>query len=208
MTTTAIKTHRQQLDELLARLEQQRKTLLNAEVWDDKAILFNAQLRHVFTNVIGEDEESLANYLGDYGMVWFDETEIEQGIPFKADEWKDGEGRDGFYHDYLAYLCDDYVNLLPDGFVEVPWTSFPNRTISPTTGEALLALMDDYRPDIDLEDVMNADVLGDARYECGQALVLTGYLSNQANLTGDDAQVLAAFKKFNPALEKAYAEFW
>lgn len=208
MTATVIKTHRQQLDELLARLEQQKDALLNAEIWDDKAVIFNAQLRHVFDNVIGEDERSLADYLGDYGMTWFDETEIEQGIPFKADEWKDGDGRDGFYHDYLEYLCDDYVSLLPDGFVEVPWKSFPNRTVSPTTGNDLLDLLEVHLSDIDLEGVMNADVLGDARYECGQAMVLTGYLSNQANLTGDDAQVLDAYKQFSPALEKAYAEFW
>ena len=58
----------------------------------------------------------------------------------------------------------------------------------------------DYTPIQEAEDVVNAYFLGADRERCGEALVITGYLSNQQNLTGGDAVVLQAYKKFNPAL--------
>ena len=195
-------THREQLDDLLIRLEQQKDTLLNADVWDDQAIDLNAQLRYVFTHVIGKDERSLANYLGDYGMVWFEAAEIEQGLPFKADEWTWSTVDEGFFHDYFDNISDDHERFLPDGFAKVPYWEFPDRATGPATGNAIIQIFDGYLTNFDPDDLMNADVLGDGRYECGQVMVKTGYLTNQANLTGDDAEVLAAYKAFSPALRK------
>ena len=53
---------------------------------------------------------------------------------------------------------------------------------------------------------LELDVLGDDRELCGEVLVLTGYLSNQENLTGDDLTVLQAYKAFSQALAQALVD--
>ena len=70
----------------------------------------------------------------------------------------------------------------------------------------MLDLLYDHTSVQDAEDLLEADVLGTDRALCGEALVMTGYLSNQQNLTGDDITVLQAFKVFSQPLAQALVD--
>ena len=208
MTATPTKTSRQQLDDLLVRLEKEADALLNAEVWDDQAIEYKARYRYVFTEVIGANEQSIANYLSDdWGMVQYTAEEIASGHPFKSDEWNE-PFEEAFFHDYFDNICGEADRYLPDGWVEVPRHIFEYPTVvTELSGERLLKalaqsdgpLLGDYYP----EDLLELDVLGEDREVAGEAMVLAGYLSNQDNLTGEEVIALQAYKSFTTALANA-----
>jgi len=201
MTATPTKTSRHQLDDLLVRLEKKADALLNAEVWDDQAIEFNARYRYVFTEVIGANEQSIANYLSDdWGMVQFTKEEIASGHSFKADEWNEPY-EECFFHDYFDNICGEADRYLPDGWVEVPRYIFENPTVvTELSGERLLRALAESDEGYYAEELLELDVLGDDRETAGIAMVLTGYLSNQDNLTGDEVIALQAYKSLTAAL--------
>ena len=203
MTVAPAKTCRRQLDDLLVRLEAKADQLLNADQWDEEAIVLTAKLRFLFDEVIGKDKVSLAHYLSNtWGYCGFTEERLANGYPFQADKWTDDDQPLGFYHDYLDHVFEEHLSYLPHGWVDVPLYEFKGN-IQPVTGEKLLDLLHDYTSIQDPEDVVNAYFLGADREPCGEALVITGYLSNQQNLTGGDAVILQAYKVFNPALIQA-----
>lgn len=205
MTATPIRTARQQLDEMLLRFEARTARLLRAEVWDEEQIELVAKLQYTFTEVIGKDEASLANYLSEsWGVCGFTQEEQAQWVPFKADEWNAGDKAPGFDHDYLSQYCDEYVPYLPEGWCEVPSYEF-DWNVQPAVGEKLIDLLCDYTSVQDVEDLLEVDVLGDDRELCGEALVMTGYLTNQENLTGDDLTFLQVYKVFRDVLEESLA---
>ena len=200
MVAASAKTYRHQLDDLLVRLEFKAGRLLNADQWDEEAIVLTAKLRFLLAEVIGKDEVSLANYISNtWGYCGFTEDRLVNGYPFLADKWTDDDQPLGFYHDYLDHVFEGHLPYLPQGWVDLPIHEF-NWNIQPVTGEKLLELLHNYTSIQDPEDVVNAYFLGADRDPCGEALVMTGYLSNQQNLTGSDALVLQAYKAFNPAL--------
>ncbi len=200
MVAASSKTYRHQLDDLLVRLEVKADRLLNADQWDEEAIVLTAKLRFLFAEVIGKDEVSLANYISNtWGYCGFTEERFVNGYPFLADKWTDDDQPLGFYHDYLDHVFEGDLPYLPQGWVDLPLHEF-NWNIQPVTGEKLLELLHHYTSIQDPEDVVNAYFLGADRDPCGEALVMTVYLSNQQNLTGGDALVLQAYKAFNPAL--------
>ncbi len=207
MTATPTKTSRQQLDDLLVRLEAKADALLNVEVWDDEAIEYNARYRYVFTEVIGASEQSIANYLSDdWGMVQYTDEEIARGHPFKADEWNEPY-EECFFHDYFDNICGEADRYLPDGWVEVPGYIFEYPTVvTELSGERLLRALAERVEDYYPEDLQELDVLGDDREVAGEAMVLAGYISNQDNLTGDEVIALQAYKLFTTALAKAIEE--
>ena len=203
MVAASSKTYRHQLDDLLVRLEVKADRLLNADQWDEEAIVLTAKLRLLFAEVIGKDEVSLANYISNtWGYCGFTEERLANGYPFLADKWTDDDQPLGFYHDYLDHVFEGHLPYLPQGWVDLPLHEF-NWNVQPVTGEKLLDLLYHYTSIQDPEDVVNAYFLGADRESCGVALVTTGYLSNQQNLTGGDALVLQAYKAFNPALIQA-----
>ena len=203
MVAASSKTYRHQLDDLLVRLEVKAGRLLNADQWDEEAIVLTAKLRFLFAEVIGKDEVSLANYISNtWGYCGFTEERLANGYPFLADKWTDDDQPLGFYHDYLDHVFEGHLPYLPQGWVDLPLHEF-NWNVQPVTGEKLLELLHHYTSIQDPEDVVNAYFLGADRESCGEALVMTGYLSNQQNLTGGDALVLQAYKAFNPALIQA-----
>ena len=200
MTADPAKTYRQQLEDLLVRLEDKAEQLLNADQWNEEALVLTAKLRFLFAEVIGQDHVSLANYLSNnWGYCGFNEERLANGYPFQADKWTDDDQPLGFYHDYLDHVVVEHLRYLPHGWVDVPLHEF-KWNVQPVTGQKLLTLLHDYTPIQEVEDVVNACVLAADRERCGEALVITGYLSNQQNLTGGEAVVLQAYKKFNPAL--------
>ena len=204
MTATPSKTARQQLDDLLVRLETKAEQLLLAEVWDEEQIEKTAKYRYAFTEVIGGDETTLANYLSEgWGCCGFTQKERANGIPFRADEWiVNDQPADGFVHDYLSQYSEGHVPYLPEGWLEIPRYEF-NWNVEPVVGEKMLDLIYDHTSVQDAEDLLERDVLENKRSLCGEALVMTGYLTNQENLTGDDASVLKAFKAFSQELAQA-----
>ena len=202
MTATPTKTTRHQLDDLLVRLEKKADALLDAEVWDDQEIEFNARYRYVFAEDIGANEQSIANYLSDdWGMVQFTDEEIASGHPFKADEWNEPY-EECFFHDYFDNICEEVVRYLPEGWVEVPRHIFEYPTVvTELSGERLLRALEESDEGYYPEDLLELDVLGDDRETAGIAMVLTGYLSNQDNLTGEEFIALQAYKSLSAALE-------
>lgn len=207
MTATPTKTSRQQLDDLLVRLEKKADALLNVEVWDDEAIEYNARYRYVFTEVIGANEQSIANYLSDaWGMIQYTDEEIASGHPFKADEWNE-PFEEAFFNDYFEQIFGEADRYLPDGWVEVPGYIFEYPTVvTELSGERLLRALAERVEDYYPEDLQELDVLGDDREVVGEAMVLAGYISNQDNLTGDEVIALQAYKLFTTALAKAIEE--
>ena len=203
MTVAPAKTCRRQLDDLLVRLEAKADQLLNADQWDEEAIVLTAKLRFLFAEVIGKDEVLLANYISNtWGYCGFTEERLANGYPFLADKWTDDDQPLGFYYDYLDNVFEGHLPYPLQGWVDLPLHEF-NWNVQPVTGEKLLELLHHYTSIQDPEDVVNAYFLGADRESCGEALVMTGYLSNQQNLTGGDALVLQAHKAFNPALIQA-----
>lgn len=204
MTATPTKTARHQLDDLLVRLETKAEQLLLAEVWDDQQIELVAMLRYTFAEAIGRNEVTLTNYLStDCGMCGFTGEDQAKGVPFQADQWGGENMPFGFEHDYFDNLCDDYVPYLPEGWVEIPCYLF-GWNVQPCGKDKILDYLDD-APVNDFSDLLEADVLGDDRELCGEALVMTGYLTNQENLTGDDLTFLQVYKVFRDVLEETLA---
>ena len=70
----------------------------------------------------------------------------------------------------------------------------------------MLDLLNDHSSIRDVEDVVNAYFLGADRERCGEALVSTGYITNQQNLTGGDDVIRWAYQAFNPALIQALVD--
>ena len=205
-TAVAVRNHRHQLDDLLLRLDIKAELLLNAEQWDEQAIVLTAKLRFVFAEVIGKNEQTLANYLSNtWGYCGFTEERLADGFPFQADTWTDQTQPLGFYHDYLDHLVEEHGSYLPHGWVDGPHHEF-RGTVQPATGKRLLDLLNDHTSIQDVEDVVNAYFLGADRERCGEALVSTGYITNQQNLTGGDDVIRWAYQAFNPALIKALAD--
>ena len=80
MVAASAKTYRHQLENLLVRLEVKADQLLNADQWDEEAIVLTAKLRFLFAEVIGKDEVSLANYLSNsWGYCGFTEERLANG---------------------------------------------------------------------------------------------------------------------------------
>ena len=202
-------TNRQQLDALLLRLETKAKNLLEQAVWDEQQIELVATLRYTFTQVIGKDDQAIENYLSlGWGECGFTKDEQAKGIPFKADEWVPGFVPDGFSHDYTANLDDDrFEPYLPNDWLIVPRGEWHNSDckVEPATGQMLIDLINDYALNADEEDLLAPDALENDRGICGQALVMTGFLTNQQNLQDDSDVVLEAYQSFSKALKKALA---
>ena len=78
-------------------------------------------------------------------------------------------------------------------------------TFGPSQERRCSTWLYDYTSVQDAEDLLEVDVLGDDRELCGEALVMTGYLTNQENLTGDDLTVLQVYKVFRDVLEETLA---
>ena len=112
MVAASSKTYHHQLDDLLVRLEVKADRLLNADQWDEEAIVLTAKLRFLFAEVIGKDEVSLANYLSNtWGYCGFTEERLANGYSFLADKWTDDEQPLGFYHDYLAHVFEGHLPI-------------------------------------------------------------------------------------------------
>lgn len=153
MTSTAIKTSppqtqakvvtsREQLDDLLVRLEERAEVLLQDEVWDEETIEFVATLREVFAAHIGGSDRMLQSYLADCGMCVYTEEEIAEGVPFKADEWTPEVQPDGFEHDYLDNFQDeDAKRWLPEDWVTIPRYIF-GGPVEPATKDILFDLLE------------------------------------------------------------------
>ena len=205
MTATATKTTRQQLDEMMVRLETKAKQLLLAEVWDDLQIELTAKLRWAFTELIGRSDQDITNYLSlTWGECGFWDDEVAKGVPFQADQWTCDNQPAGFIHDYLSQYCEGHVPYLPEGWLEIPRDEF-DWNVQPVAGEKMLDLLYGHTSVQDAEDLMEVDALGKDRKLCGEALVMTGYLTNQENLTGDDLIFLQVYKVFRDILEETLA---
>ena len=205
MTATPIKPARQQLDEMLVRLEAKAEQLLLAEVWDDLQIELTAKIRWAFTELIGRSDQDITNYLSlTWGECGFWDEEVAKGVPFQADQWTCENQPEGFTHDYLSQGWEGMDRHLPEGWCEVPSYEF-DWNVQPAVGEKLIDLLYDYTSVQDVEDLLEVDVLGDDRELCGEALVMTGYLTNQENLTGDDLTFLQVYKVFRDVLEETLA---
>ncbi|QNI64961.1 hypothetical protein [Synechococcus sp. A15-44] len=207
MTATPTKTARHQLDEMLVRLEAKAEQLLQAELWDEEQIEATAKYRYTFAEVIGRNETTLANYLSEgCCCCCFTREEQANGIPSQADQWVvNDQVADGFVHDYLSQYCEEHVPYLPEGWLEIPRYEF-DWNVQPLTGEKMLDLLYDHTSVQDAGELLEVDVLGDDRKLCGEALVRTGYLTNQENLTGDDQTVLQSNKLFSKVLKEALVD--
>ena len=116
--------YRNEIASLLVRLEAKAKKLLLDKPRNNEAIEWVAKLRYVFTEVIGENGQSIANYLslGGYGMCGFNEEQIAAGVPFEADQWSNDGDCFGFYHDYLDNAEPQcFKRYLPEGWVPTTW---------------------------------------------------------------------------------------
>lgn len=209
MTTTPTKSERQRLGELVIRLEAVANSLLQAEVWDDIKIEGAFERLYVFKEVIGYNDQSLANYLSDsWGLC-----NPSQEEAFTPEAWMNGHLGSAWTHDYTANMNDEvWKHLLPDGWVMVDWSEFESEfgeyEFKPTKGEQLLRLIAETSFDALIQDdgEFEVDVLGDDRRVSGEAMVMTGYLTNQDNLTADEVTILGAYKAFSKALQQALVE--
>ena len=126
----------------------------------------------------------------DDAKVWF---AIEDSLCGDAGHWYQG----------MMYEHEHYTHHLPKG-----WT-FTDAFWAPQKGKELLETLDPTHDGVflgvDLEQLVEADVLGDSRELCGAALVKTGYLTNHENLRTDDLTVLQAYKVFSTVLEETVA---
>ena len=194
MTTTPTKNNLRQAQELVTQLRNKAEELLQAEVWDNAAVEKNAMLLSRFTDIA--TEAGVEDYLNKFLMRWTGEQK-EAGVPFNLELWDDQKYWD-FKHAYCCHIGDlEGSKFLPKGWR----TSLPEKPLTLNhLEEAVEVDVDGYL--YTLEDLLVADIHGDEREVLRACLVEFGYLSNQQNLTGTDAEVDAAFAQLQQAIKE------
>ena len=214
MTTTPTETALGQAEvkyaAVIRKLDAIAEELVKAELWDEARIQTIAGLRYIYKDHVGTDKEAVDEYFEtcsghilhyfeeqpvdaiDEAKVWF---AIEDNLCADAWHWYQG----------MMYEYECFSHYLPEG-----WAPVPSHLAKPQEGQALIDAIYENTRSLrhcdDAEELLELDVLGDDRELCGVALVMTGYLTNQENLTGDDLAVLQSYKLFSKVLKEALVD--
>ena len=190
---------------IVTKLEVSAKELVNAEVWDEPRIQFVAGLRYIYQDFVSANEERIELYIKTCSgnVNHYLEHQPVDAIN-DAEVWKgiidDLIGDAQHFYQGMLDNYEQFPQYLPKGWTAIRFRQF-DWEFKPQVGNELLDHIADFEMEID--EIISADVLGEDREYCGQVMVLAGYLTNQENLTGEEVTVLKAFKQFGKELEKA-----
>ena len=190
---------------ILTKLEARAKELVSTKIWDEQRIQIVAGLRYIYQDFVSADEErielyiktcsgNICHYLKNEPADAVNDAEVWKGI--EDDLIGDAEH---FYQGMLDEY-EQFPQYLPEGWTAINFRDF-NWEVKPQVGNDLLDHIADY--EMEMEEIISADVIGNDRKYCGQVMVLAGYLTNQENLTGEELTVLKAFKAFSQELAQA-----